>query len=298
MSKTYTYILIAVATLAALYIAPSIMRGMREQYSNVFNPKTQVGRLTINDEIIDAADYTQTLHDFFENSAIKAVFIDINSPGGYSGSSQAIYQELVHLKKTYKKPVVIFSSDLCASGAYHIALAADYIVTCPAALVGSIGCYFSQFKFDKTIEWTKTRYENYKSGAYKNNLFTATTPEQARMMQELSNDTYQQFVHHVADARKLPIKTADIWANGRLFTGAQALKLKLIDATGSEYVAVEQLKKIANIKTEIEWVKPPQPSLLNKLLNESGRSQVPLKHTLETLVAHITQTHTSVRAYY
>ncbi len=298
MSKTYTYILVSFAALVFIYIAPSIMRGIREQYSNVFNLKTQVARLTINDEITDAANYTQTLHDFFENNAIKAVFIDINSPGGYSGSSQAIYQELAHLKKIHKKPVVVFSSDLCASGAYHIALAADYIVTCPAALVGSIGCYLSQFKFDKTIEWTKTRYENYKSGAYKNSLFTATTPEQARMMQELSNDTYQQFVHHVADARKLSLKTADTWANGRLFTGAQALKLKLIDATGSEHVAVEQLKKIANIKTEIEWIRPPQPSFLNKLLSESEQSQVPLKHLFETLVAHISQAHTSIRAHY
>jgi len=204
---------------------------------------------------------------FFKNKEIKAIVLDINSPGGAAGSSQALYTEIMHLKVAHTKPVVALTYNLCVSGAYNIAIAADYIIAAPSALIGSIGSYINQFKINEFLNQWHIQYEIEKSGAYKSalNPFTQSTPQQQEMLQQLADNCYQQFIKDVACRRKLSLKNASEWANGRIFTGTQALKNGLVDEIGSEFNAAQKIKELALIEHEIEWIKPTYPSLFKKL---------------------------------
>jgi len=217
--------------------------------------------------------YQQNLEKVFKNKEIKAILLEIDSPGGAAGSSQALYNELIYLKTEYKKPVIALTYNLCVSGAYNIAIGADYIIAAPSALIGSIGSYIQQFKVGDFLAQWQIHYEIEKTGIYKSSLnsFTPSTPEQKQMLQQISDNCYQQFINDVACRRKLSLKNAAEWANGRIFTGNQALKNGLIDEVGSEYNAVQKIKELALIDREIEWVKPSYPSIFSQLFGKDAK---------------------------
>ena len=258
--------------LILLNIGPSLVQGIKEQYQDLLESKTKVGRLKINITIDDISFYQQQLEKFFKNNAIKAILIELDSPGGSAGSAQAIYNEILHLKAEYKKPVVILTYNLCTSGAYYVACAGDYIITSPSALIGGIGSYIEQFKLNKLAERLYVGYEIEKTGDYKSacNLFTPLTPEQKKMFQETSDSCYQQFIHDVAHRRGLSLSAANQWANGKIFTGNDALKLHLVDEIGSEYNVRQKIKQLALIERDIEWVKPNYPSWWSQLVGQEN----------------------------
>jgi protease-4 len=258
--------------LILINIAPSLIQNIKEEYSTLWESKTKVGRLKITSELDDISFYQQQLEKFFKNSAIKAILIEFDCSGGAAGSSQALYNEILHLKAEYKKPVVALTYNMCPSGAYYVACATDYIIASPSALIGSIGSYLEQFKFDKLLEHVSVNYEIEKTGTYKSasNFFTPLTPEQKKMLQEVSDSCYQQFIHDIACRRGLSLSNADTWANGRIFTGTEALKLRLIDELGSEYNARQKIKQLALIERDIEWVRPTYPSLWSQLAGQEG----------------------------
>jgi protease-4 len=254
-----------------LQFAPPLIRSVTEQYQDLLKQKTKVAKVSIDGVIDNAKKYTKDLKTYFEQDDIKAVLLEVESGGGAAGSSQALFQEIKHLKEQAKtvKPVVVRAENICASGAYYVACAADSIIASPSAFVGSVGVYLPKWELKEFINQFNLNYRFFKKGKYKTmtNPFAETTEEETALLEGLAQDTYDQFVKDVADNRKnLSVKDADNWANGKIFTGNQALKIGLIDKVGSQNTAEETIKELAPIEGEIEYVSPARPSKLTQWL--------------------------------
>lgn len=250
--------------------APTIFSTIKKQYKALIEPPAYVGYLAIKGTIDEAGYYRKELKKFFENKDIKAILLKIESPGGAAGSSESIFNELMFFKKEHPKTVVALVENVCASGGYYVACAADYIIASQAALVGSIGVFIGYPEVNKLIEQFNVSYNAITAGKYKaaGNPLVPSNPEINTMLQGITDDTYRQFTHDVAQRRKkLSLKNVDQWANGRIFTGHQALEKGLIDELGSFSTAEAKIKELENIEGEIEWVKVIAPSPLAKLFN-------------------------------
>ncbi len=243
-----------------LPLIPLLIGGIQQLYNRYIDPRCQVAVLPIKGILYDSTYYTKQLNRFFKDDAIKAVLLKIECAGSASGTGQALYNEILELKKTYPKPVIVLVENICASGGYYIASAADYIVASPMALVGSIGItmpYFFQFK--EFAEYHKIKHVPLAAGDYKNstNPFTQITPEQKQMLQSVLNDSYEQFAADIAERRHLSLDTKNEWANGKIFNGRQAFKLGLIDELGSATQAIQAIKHKSGITGDIKWIHAP-----------------------------------------
>lgn len=249
--------------LLILQVAPPILQNLQKQYSSLLEPHTKVGLLEIKSTLTDASHYIKVLKQFFENNSIKAILLKMDSPGGAAGTSKLIFDEIMSYKKDHpNKPIITLVENVCASGGYYIACASDHIISSPAAIIGSIGASIQVPQLKEFLDQFKIKFDVTKSGTYKTagNPVTELTPEQKEMFQELTNDTYNQFVRDVKSRRpKLANLDEKIWAQGRIMTGGKALELGLIDEVGSNYDAIRAIKEKAIFEGEIEWIKPSKP---------------------------------------
>jgi len=261
--------------LIILSIAPSLIQNIIKQYSKYIDQKTQVAVIPVKGVLYDSSKLCKNLHKYFKDDDIKAILLKMECPGSAAGTGQAIYNELLALKKEYSKPVVVLVENVCASGGYNIACAADHIIAPSSAIIGSIGTVFPNlFQLKEFINQFKIGYTTIASGQYKTSTdpFSDLTPEQTALLQGVSDDAYNQFVEDVAQARKLSLTKANEWANGKIFTARQALALGLIDELGSANNAEKEIKKLALIEGEIEWVHPPKKSPLMNLFGQESPS--------------------------
>ena len=246
-----------------LPLIPLLINGFQQLYNRYIDPRAQVGVLPIKGILYDSNYYTKQLNAFFKDDAIKAILLKIECPGSAAGTGQVIYNEIMELKKAYPKPVIALVENVCASGGYYIACAADQIIASPMALVGSIGVtipYF--FKFKELAEYHKIKHIPLAAGEYKNstNPFTEMTPQQKQLLQSVIDDSYEKFATDVAESRHLSLDTKNEWANGKIFNGRQALNMKLIDELGSLSQAKNAIQEKANISDDIKWVYAPSRS--------------------------------------
>lgn len=277
--------------LVILQLAPTLMRTIKLQYEPFLETKSKVGVLNIKGTIYDATTYIHDIRKFFENEEIKAIVLKIESPGGSPGASQALFNEIKELKKNVSpKFVLALVQNIACSGAYYIACASDYIIATPSAFVGSIGAYIAHPYVKEFIESHKLKFEFIKSGAYKTvgSPFSDLTADQKQYLQGLTDSTYLQFVQDVKTQRSKAKISGDVkeWADGKLFTGEQALKLGLIDKLGSQSNAMQVLKEHAPIVGKIEWVKPEHKTgLLQALLSpdDGADAESALESTCNTV---------------
>jgi len=240
-----------------LQIAPPLVRNVVKTYGDMLEPKARVAVVSIKGVQYDASPTIKLLHSYFKDPAIKAIVLKINCPGSTTGTGQSIYDEITHLKTQYQKPIITQVEDTCASGAFLIACATDHIVAPGMALIGSIGVSLSYlFQLRQFIENYNIKYIPLTAGAYKStgDMFTDITPEQKALLNSMLNDSYEQFVSIVAHSRKLALNTASTWADGKVFTGKQALALGLIDELGSFSTVTKVVKEKALIEGDIEWI--------------------------------------------
>ena len=245
--------------LLLLQLAPLFIKDIRSQYSDLFEEKTKVGVIAIKGVIRNAYPTVKHIKQIFEDKNIKAVVLRVDSPGGVSPTAQTIFQEILHYKKQHpEKYVVTLVEQVAASGGYYIACAADYIVSAPSAFIGSIGVYIAHPNFKDFIEQFQLKYSITKTGTYKGagDPLLTLTPEQKAQFQDLTNNTYQQFIKDVAAQRPALPHDSTKWAEGKIFTGEQAVALNLIDATGSPATVEKILRDKAQIVGKIEWIKP------------------------------------------
>src|SRR5512141_1535438 len=183
-----------------------------------------------------------------EKSNHAAVIIHINSPGGTTAGSEQLYDSLVRLKA--KKPVVVVVEGLAASGGYISALAADHIVAQQSSLVGSIGVLFQYPNFTELLKTVGVKVEEVKSSPLKAapNGFEPTSPEARAALDALVKDSYAWFRGLVKERRGMDDALLEKVADGRVFTGRQAVELKLIDQLGDEKAAVAWLVEQKGVK--------------------------------------------------
>jgi len=252
-----------------LQILPMFLGNIKKQFKSYVSPDTHVGSLKIG--AIDSSSFIiKQIHKFQKKPEIKALLLKIQSPGGLPGTSQAIFNELKKFKE--EKPIVALVDDLCASGGYYVACMANQIIANPSSLIGSIGSRWMLPNIEKLLERFNVKVDEIKSGKYKTilSMTRERTPEETQLLQELSDDTYQQFISDVAKERGLDTKDQTVWADGKIFTGNQALKLKLVDKLGSLSDAKETItnllvEKGVTIEGKIKLIHPKTPSPLAKL---------------------------------
>ena len=252
-----------------LSFAPTIISSIKTTIVDSIRPKTDVGLLKIDGALYDSSYYLKKIEAFSKDDNIKGLIIKINSPGGMPGSAQAIFAELKKFKK--QKPVVTVVENLCASGAYYIAASSDKIIANPSSLVGSIGVILELPNVKDLLNSWKIKYSYIQSGKFKTagSPLKDTSGDEVAYLQKLSDSTYTQFVKDVAESRNLSEKDFTKWADGKVFTGTQALELKLIDQLGTIQDGIDIIKKLAKIETEVKLIQPKKRTSLLKMLTSA-----------------------------
>jgi protease-4 len=190
----------------------------------------------------------EKLKNLRENPSVKAIVLRVNSPGGSAAGSQEIYQEIKNCRKEGKK-IVVSMSDICTSGCYYISSSADVIVANPGTLTGSIGVILQVENLKELFEKIGIGFEVIKSGEYKDigSPWRKISKKERELLQNLIDNIYRQFVKDVASGRNLNIKEVEKIADGRVFTGEQALKYKLVDKIGNFPYAIKVAANLAKI---------------------------------------------------
>ena len=206
-----------------------------------------IARVTIEGLIRSDNDRVAAL-DRLARSRAAAVIVHINSPGGTTAGSEQLHDALLRLKE--KKPLVVVVDGLCASGGYIAALASDHIISQGTSLVGSIGVLVQFPNFSELMKTVGVKVEEVKSTPLKAapNGFEPTSPEARAALDSLVKDSYAWFRDLVKTRRGMDDATLEKAADGRVFTGRQAIQIKLVDQLGDEKTAVAWLvaqKKIA-----------------------------------------------------
>ena len=186
-----------------------------------------------------------------EKSQAAAVIVHINSPGGTTAGSEQLYDALTRLKA--KKPLVVVVEGLAASGGYITAIAADHIIAQQSSLVGSIGVLFQFPNFSELLKTVGVKVEEVKSSPLKAapNGFEPTSPEARAALDSLVKDSYAWFRGLVKERRAMDDAQLEKVADGRVFTGRQAVELKLIDQLGDEKSAVAWLVAQKGVKADL-----------------------------------------------
>ena len=186
-----------------------------------------------------------------ENSHAAAVVVHINSPGGTTAGSEQLYDALMRLKA--KKPLVVVVEGLAASGGYITAIAADHIVARQSSLVGSIGVLFQIPNFSELMKTVGVKVEEVKSSPLKAapNGYEPTSPEARAALESLVKDSYAWFRGMVKERRGMDDGLLEKVADGRVFTGRQAIELKLIDQLGDEKTAIAWLVSQKGVKADL-----------------------------------------------
>ena len=212
----------------------------------------KVAVVPIDGEILEARDTIDLLHRYADTAAVKAMVMRINSPGGAVAPSQEIYEEIQKVRRKSGKPIVASLDSVAASGGYYIASACDEIVANPGSITGSIGVILQWMDIKDLVAWAKVKPETITSGAMKDagSPFRDLTDAERAYLQRITAQLHQQFIRAVFDGRKGKIAQADLSriADGRVFTGEEALTLKLVDRLGNLDDAVSAAGRLANMR--------------------------------------------------
>ena len=216
----------------------------------------KVGVLEVKGVIGNVQPTIEELAKFRKDGSVKAVVVRIESPGGGVSPSQELYQEI--RRTVREKPVVVSMGSVAASGGYYIACAAQKIYANPGTITGSIGVILQFTNFEELLKKIGFRMEVVKSGPYKDvgNPGREMTAEEKAYLQDMVDNVHQQFVRDVARGRRMKVEKVREVADGRIFTGEQAMELGLVDELGNLKDAINAAAKIAAIEGEPKIVYP------------------------------------------
>jgi protease-4 len=231
-----------------------------------------VGLVEVKGLILDSQETVRQLHELRKNERVKAIVLRIDSPGGVVGPSQEIYAEVKKL--TAVKKVVVSMGSLAASGGYYIAAPAVRIIANPGTITGSIGVLMKFSNVEGLMGKIGMKAFTLKTGKFKDvgSPVRPMSDQDKAMLQGVIDSAHGQFVKAVAEGRKLPVAEVRQIADGRIFTGEQALALKLVDRLGTLQDAVEEAGKLAGIKGEPQVIRPARKKrlLLDMLVEEAA----------------------------
>jgi protease-4 len=212
-----------------------------------FSDRVQV--VDVEGELVESRPILEQLKRYEDSNSVKAILLNVDSPGGGVAVSQEIYTEIKRLREKKDKIVVAYLSSTGASGAYYLSCAANKIVANPGTIVGSIGVIAEWVNYANLLEWAKLKNIVFKTGEFKDtgSPTRPITENERKYFQGLIDDMYVQFVEAVAAGRKLDLQEVRAMADGRVFTGRAAKERKLIDETGNFQDAVDLTAKLAGI---------------------------------------------------
>jgi protease-4 len=251
--NSFLKILVTAVVMGSLFLAILLLAarltGRRASTVLPVVGENRVALVKIEGVLVSSDHVVDELQGYAEDSSIKAIVIRIDSPGGGVVPSQEIYNAVKNARKDGKKVVVSMGS-VAASGGYYIAAAADKIVANPGTLTGSIGVKMEFANVAKLLEKIGVQGMVVKSGEYKDigSPFRAMTPAEKQLLQDVINDVQSQFVTAVASGRNLQEADVRAIADGRIFTGRQALGLGLVDQLGDLGDSISLAGSLAGIK--------------------------------------------------
>lgn len=236
------FVLLAVTLLAVL-----ITLGEDDGTDFAFSDRVQV--VDVEGELFDSRPILAQLKRYEDSGSVRAILLNIDSPGGGVAVSQEIYAEVRRLREKKDKTVVAYMASVGASGAYYLACAADKIVANPGTVIGSIGVIAEWVNYEDLLAWAKLKNIVFKTGEFKDtgSATRALTEKERTYFQGLMDDMYVQFVEAVASGRNLDLQEVRQLADGRVFTGRDAKEKKLIDAVGNFQDAVDLTAQRAGI---------------------------------------------------
>src|SRR5438309_3724247 len=238
-----------------------------------FSDRIQV--VEVAGELVESRPILDQLKRYEDSNSVKAILLNIDSPGGGVAVSQELYAEIRRLREKKDKTVVAYLSSTGASGAYYVACAANKIVANPGTIVGSIGVIAEWVNYADLMEWTKLKDVVLKTGEFKDtgSPSRALTENEKKYFQGLIYDMYVQFLEAVASGRKLDLQEVRSLADGRVFTGRNAKERKLIDEVGNFQDAVDHTAKLAGIsgKPRLIRLNRQRVTLLDVLTTDLSR---------------------------
>jgi len=235
----------------------------------------EIDNSTSTDEGIDSKKVCRDLRKLREDETVKAVVLRVNSPGGSAYGSEQIWNEVV--KMTAEKPVVVSMGDYAASGGYYISCAADCIVANPTTLTGSIGIFGMFPNMEKLFsDKLGLNFDMVKTNklADMGDLTRPFNAAESEIMQNYINNGYKLFVKRCADGREMTTEAIEKIAEGRVWTGATAKELGLVDELGGLDKALEIAAEKAGVEAYSTITYPAKEGMFSSLLNQSKNDYI------------------------
>jgi protease-4 len=284
MSKTGKWILGIFGVLILLFglVTISVLSWLfsDEEDTSISTSGSKVAVIELREQITGSEDLVRQFKKYRENNSVKAIVFRVESPGGGVAASQEIYEEA---KKTRDggKPVVVSMGSIAASGGYYVSCGASRIVTNPGTLTGSIGVIMEFLHYHDLMAKIGVDETTIKTGKLKDagSPFRKTTVEEKAYFNTLIADVYDQFVDVVAKERKLSRKYVQKYADGRVFTGRQAVDLGFADTLGTMEDAVKIAAVLGGISGRPTVIKEQKhKSLVDRFLGDAASDLSQLKN--------------------
>lgn len=257
----------------AFFIVNLALSGDRPSLSSLSG---RVGLVEVVGGIEDSEVVVEQLDRMERDSSVRAVVVRLDSPGGGVAASQEIY-EAVRRVRDAGKPVVASLGGVAASGAYYIACAADSIVSNPGTLTGSIGVIMTFPNTEELFRKVGLRFDVVKTGKFKDigSMSRPMTEDERKLLQEVLGNVYEQFVDAISEGRGLDKAEILPLADGRIFSGDQALEYGFVDRMGDLDDAIRLAARMAAIEGRPSVVRKERRrvsvwSFLDEKLNEVG----------------------------
>jgi protease-4 len=218
----------------------------------------KIGVVDLEGVIIDPSTVAGQLKKFGEDDSIKAIILHVNSPGGGVAASEELYRAVKRIRDEKKKHIVASIETVGASGAYYVSAATNKIYADKGSIVGSIGVIAQYVNYGELLRWAKLKDVTMKAGEFKDTGSPTRdmTPAEQAYLQSLIDNMHGQFIQAVADGRHAKTEDIRAVANGKVWTGEQALQMKMIDQVADFQAAVEDTAKAVGIKGEPVLVRP------------------------------------------
>jgi protease IV len=240
-----------VLAIAVIALGIAGLAALSSNRTGLLGVRPYIARVTVSGLIRGDQDRVEALDKLGQSTLARAVIVHVDSPGGTTAGSEQLFDSLSRLRD--KKPLVIVVDSMAASGGYITAIAGDHIVAQQTSLVGSIGVLFQYPNVADLLGKIGVKVESVKSTPLKAapDGFEPTSPEATAALNSIIQDSYAWFKGLVQDRRHLTDAELATAADGRVFTGHQALDLKLIDELGDERTALAWLGKEKNVDTKL-----------------------------------------------
>jgi protease-4 len=248
------FFLFVLAVFSLVYV--TLHAGSTEATFSGFGDR--IGVVDLEGVILSPQPVVDQLKKFGDDSSIKAIILHVNSPGGGVAASEEIYREVKRIREEKKKRIVVSIESVGASGAYYVAAASNKIYADNGSIVGSIGVIAEWVNYGDLMKWAKLKSVVIKTGEFKDtgNPARDLTPAEQVYMQSLIDSMFGQFIQAVADGRGMKFDDVKAIANGKVWTGKEALSMKLIDNVGDFEAAVKDTAKSVGISGEPTLVRP------------------------------------------